>query len=164
MTVHQKMLTAATICQNYPRGRSRDQKMTAKRKPHWTILEDNVSQQPPSYEFSYPVQHSFGRGSFRSVAEKVVIPKLVLDRIIGKQCWTEKTRTEKPRGHGCGTKKNAVQVGGAGSGANVGFKPKSSGRARALQLRAQTAAVAQKRPGRQVRLTVSSERQGDVPH
>lgn len=111
----------------------------------WTILDNYLPEKPYKYEHSYAVHHSFGRGRFREVAAKVVVPKIVLDQIIGEKCWTE-----RPRGPVRG---NAV--GGAGSanmgGVNTDFKPKSSGRARALHMRSQKAALAKRRPGHQVR-------------
>ena len=116
--------------------------------PEWTILGDYLHEKPYSYEHSYAVHHSFGRGRFREVAAKVVVPKIVLDQIIGEKCWTE-----RPRG--------PVQVGGGGAGSasmggvNTPLKPKRSGRARALHMRSQNAALEKRRPGREVRSKAS---------
>jgi hypothetical protein len=104
-------------------------------------LEDYLPPQSLSYEYSYAVHHSFGRGSFKAEAEGVVVPKVVLDRIISQKCWTE-----RPRGHGRGSR----GMGGAGSARPVAsvtradLRPKSSGRARALHMRVQKTAW---RPG-----------------
>lgn len=115
----------------------------SREQDEWTILQDFIPEKPYNYEYSFAVHHSFGRGRFREVAAKVVVPKIVLDQIIGKKCWTERPRGPDPPG-----------VGGAGpakmGGVNTDFKPKSSGRARALHMRTQKAALAKKRPGRQV--------------
>lgn len=115
----------------------------------WTILDNYLPQESPTYEYSYAVHHSFGRGSFRAEAEKVVVPKIVLDQIIGKKCWTE-----RPRGRGS----VPAMVGGAGpakiktmGGVNVPLKPKSSGRARALHMRVQKRTLSHRKPGHQVR-------------
>ena len=113
----------------------------------WTRLEDNFSRDVYEDDYSHAVQHSFGRGSFRSIAEKVVVPKIVLDRIIlgegNNSCWTE-----CPRGH-------RVWMGGAASTRMGGvdtssLKPKSSGRARALHLRAEKASQVRRRRPRQM--------------
>lgn len=112
-------------------------------------MENFLPPESRSYEYSYAVHHSFGRGSFKTVAKRVVVPKIVLDQIIGQKCWTE-----RPRGHGSGSR--APLVGGAGLAAKTGgvkghdVKPKSSGRARALHLRAQKATLSQRKPGHQV--------------
>lgn len=112
----------------------------------WTILENFLPPESRTYEYSYAVHHSFGRGSFKTEAEGVVVPKIVLDKIIGQKCWTE-----RPRGPGGGSR--APFVGGAGSakmgGVKADLKPKISGRARALHMRMQKATLSQ-RPGHQV--------------
>lgn len=112
-------------------------------KPQWTVLEDHLSAQP-TVQHSYAVNHSFGRGSFRTLAENVEIPRIVLDKIVGHKSWTD----QQPRGHGraaAASRAPPLAVGGAagataaevGSGSHL--KPKSSGRAKALNLRAQKA-------------------------
>lgn len=110
-------------------------------------------QRPSAPDFSYPVHHSFGRGSFKAVAEKLVVPKLVLDQIIGTESWTE-----KPRGRvvsSSASDRPWVDAVTASAKPKMGgvrgeLKPRSSGRARALHLRVQKAAQVQRRPGRQV--------------
>lgn len=116
---------------------------TGKEERRWTILENFLPPESRTYEYSYAVHHSFGRGRFRAEAEGVVVPKIVLDKIIGQKCWTE-----RPRGPGGGSR--APLVGGAGGspakmgGVKAELKPRNSGRARALHMRAQKAAL---RPG-----------------
>lgn len=106
----------------------------------WTILDNFLPPESRSYEYAYAVHHSFGRGSFRAEAEGVVVPKIVLDKIIGKECWTE-----KPRGTGGGSR---ALGGGAGSAIMAGvqgeLKPRNSGRARALHMRVQKTTLPQR--------------------
>lgn len=115
-----------------------------------------MSQEPRTHDVSYAVHHSFGRGDFRSVAERVTVPNLVLDQIIGTRCWTERPRgqdDDRPRASvgGAAAPAKLKKMGGVGRG----WKAKSSGRARALHLRAQKANITQRKPGNQVRLVIS---------
>ena len=108
----------------------------------WTPLENSVFQDHYNLQYSYAVHHSFGRGSFRQMAEKAIVPKLVLDKIIGSKKWSDTPPC--PRGHG------AAKLGGGAASISVGImvKPKNSGRGRALQMRARKASsFTQKRPG-----------------
>lgn len=142
LTVHQE--NADISKQKSPRGISRGDKNMVSKPPAWTILDNNLPQEPQSCAKSYPVHHSFGRGSFRHVAEKVVVPKMVLDQIIGNKYWTE-----MPRGHPVSAKLVVGVAGGAKmGGVNLSMKPKSSGRARALHLRAEKAAKSLRKPVR----------------
>ena len=116
----------------------------------WTILENFLPPDSRCYEYSYAVHHSFGRGTFKTVAESVIVPKIVLDKIIGQNSWTE-----RPRGRGPVGGSRAPFVGGAGParmrGVRPDLRPKSSGRARALHMRVQKATLSQqRRPGHQV--------------
>lgn len=117
-----------------------------KQKPVWTILDNKLPDGVPSYEYPFPVPHSFDRGSYREIAEKVIIPKIVLDQIIDKQCWTE-----RPHGHAAGRSKYgggaAFAAGRPGVVGGAESRPKSSGRAKALKLRREKAM----RPGLKVR-------------
>ena len=101
----------------------------------WTILENHIDGEPSGFDYSYAVPHSFGRGSFKSLAEQVIIPKIVLDKIIlgegNNKCWSERT---SPRGQKVG---GAASARMGGVNVNVVVRPKSSGRARALQIRTQ---------------------------
>ncbi len=120
-----------------------------KNKPVWTILDSKLPDDAPSsYEYSYAVPHSFGRDSYRELAENVIVPKIVLDQIVDKHCWTE-----TPRGSGAAAAKYGGGAGSAGPGGmggvqvGVDLRPKSSGRARALNMRKEKVM----RPGRKVR-------------
>lgn len=123
----------------------------------WIWLDSQRSL-APNHDYSYPVHHSFGRGNFRDAAEKVVVPKMVLDKIIGSDssgCWTEAP---------CGYEVPAeVRVGGSGARARMRgvsvedgevCRLRGNGRARALHIRANKAAAASnqqlRRPGPQV--------------
>ena len=72
------------------------------------------------------VNHSFGRGQFKEMAEKFVIPEPVLEDIIkrsGKSSWSDST---------CGVGGATTKMGGV-----RGARPKGVGRARALKMRAE---------------------------
>ena len=113
----------------------------------WEILEDLHSAGPDlrePEEFAYPVHHSFGRGTYKSRALSSVVPKAVLDRIIGKGCWTDQPRGSTSAA-AAGGRRRHPKMGGV-KGADP--RPKTSGRARALHVRMVN--TVQRRPGHQV--------------
>ena len=130
----------------------------------WTVLEDRNLSQELTSDLSYAIHHSFGRGKFRSVAEGMIVPKIVLDQIVGTQCWTDQPRVSVPtQQRKQQSRPWASLVGGAApAAAKVGVargevRPRSSGRARALHLRVQKASVVQqRRPGHQVTIVCIS--------
>ena len=113
---------------------------------------------PQDNDYSYAVQHSFARGRFRDVAEKVVVPKMVLDKIIkgSTSSWTEapggREEREFPTEMRVGGAGACLQMQGVKLEYGVGCRPKGIGRARALHIRAQKASSYQqlRKPGSKV--------------
>lgn len=96
------------------------------------------------------VNHSFGRGQFKEMAEKFVIPEPVLEDIIkrsGKSSWSDST---------CGVGGATTKMGGV-----RGARPKGVGRARALKMRAERPPLPH--PGRQDIAQTSTPSVGPVP-
>ena len=119
----------------------------AKKPAEWTIFSHEPPFGDPFYEQPLAVPHSFGRGKYRELAEKVVVPKIVLDQIIGKEFWTE-----RPRGSSAAAAAGRHGGGAAPAGLGMGgvqetVRAKRSGRGRALNLRREKVT----RPGRKVR-------------
>lgn len=118
---------------------------------------------------SRAINHSFGRGGWRARAEKVVFPRIALNAVIkqyGGESWSDQWRGrgsrsdrgrgetpkecggDRGRGEGselCGMEKVPGQMSGV-KGAPV--KPRASGRARALRIRADMCILPQRKPGR----------------
>ena len=118
---------------------------------------------------SRAINHSFGRGGWRARAEKVVFPRIALNAVIkqyGGESWSDQWRGrgsrsdrgrgevpkecggDRGRGEGselCGMEKVPGQMRGV-NGAPV--KPRASGRARALRIRADMCILPQRKPGR----------------
>lgn len=118
---------------------------------------------------SRAINHSFGRGGWRARAENVVLPRIALNAVIkqyGGESWSDQWRGRGPRsdrGRGeapkeCGGDRKTGQgsepcgmerVPGQMSGVNgAPVKPRASGRARALRIRADMCILPQRKPGR----------------
>ena len=114
------------------------------------LADSSLLQEPERQIVSRAINHSFGRGGWRVRAERVVLPRVALDAII-KQCdreswseWEKRPREagRESRNEGRRTTRQMAGVSGAPA------KPKSSGRARALRIRAEKCNVPQRKPGK----------------
>lgn len=112
-------------------------------------LSDASMLQEPEEIVSRAVNHSFGRGGWRARAEKVILPRVALDAII-KQCGMESPKQAGGESwsdrvtEGRTNRANRQMAGVSGALA----KPKSSGRARALRIRAEKCILPQRKPGK----------------
>jgi len=122
-------------------------------------LSDASMLQEPEEIVSRAVNHSFGRGGWRARAEKVVLPRVALDTIIkqcGKESWSKQENSmESPKQAGreswsdCVTEGRTKRVNRQMAGVSGALaKPKSSGRARALRIRAEKCILPQRKPGK----------------
>ena len=97
------------------------------------------------------VLHPFGRGEFKELARKAVIPKIVLDAIVNKhgneRSWSSSTSVSATW-KGGGATRHKSKMGGVNKkncSAESKVKPKVSCRGRALKMRAEKSRMP--RPG-----------------
>lgn len=89
------------------------------------------------------VLHPFGRGQFKELAERAIIPDILLDELIKTHRERDSLSTTWKLGGAARSKfKGVAQPGAGATGA-------SGGRARALRLRAERYAQPLRRPGQQ---------------